>query len=276
MPRCCWSSRPAARRHVGARRSLGIAPGPDTSLWHWAYNRGKRSVVADLTTAAGRSRLDDLAADGDVLLWTGRPTEMPFTYDELAAVNPRLVVVALTPFGLDGPKADWAATDLIVCAAGCGAALIGDADRAPLRWGSPQAYLHGAADMAVGAVMALAERRRSGRGQLVDVSAQVSCMQSSFSYALNQAWGTPTMRRCGDGIDYGELKLRWTYPAADGEVSVTFSFGTALAHFMANLFQWIWEEGGCDEATRDTPWAELNQVWLPGRCRPRRSTGSAP
>ncbi len=236
----------------------GDRPGPDTSLWHWAYNRGKRSVVTDLTTAAGRSQLDDLVADGDVLLWTGRPNEMPFNYDDLAAINPGLVVVALTPFGLDGPKANWAASDLVVSAAGCAAALIGDADRAPLRWGSPQAFLHGAADMAVGSLIALAERRRSGRGQLVDVSAQVSCSQSSFSYALNQAWSTPTMRRCGDGVDYGNIKLQWTYPAADGAVSITFSFGEALAHFTKNLFWWIWEEGGCDEATRDTPWIELN------------------
>ncbi len=182
----------------------GDRAGSDTSLWHWAYNRGKRSVVADLTTAAGRSRLDDLVADADVLLWAGRPNEMPFTYDDLAAVNPGLVIVVLTPFGLDGPKANWAATDLVVSAAGCAAALIGDGDRAPLRWGSPQAFLHGAADLAVGSLVALAERRRSGRGQLVDVSAQVSCSQSSFSYALSQAWSSPTMHRCGDGLDYGE------------------------------------------------------------------------
>ena len=40
-----------------------------------------------------------------------------------------------------------------------------------------------------------------------------------------------TMRRCGDGLDYGNIKLQWTYPAADGAVSITFSFGEALAHF---------------------------------------------
>jgi crotonobetainyl-CoA:carnitine CoA-transferase CaiB-like acyl-CoA transferase len=246
----------------------GDRVGPDTSLWHWAYNRGKGSVVADLTTPAGRSRLDDLVADSDVLLWTGRPNDMPFTYDDLAVVNPRLVVAVLTPFGLNGPKANWAACDLVVSAAGCAAALIGDADRAPLRWGSPQAFLHGAADMAVGALVALAERRRSGRGQLVDVSAQVSCLQTSFGYALNQAWDSPTRRRCGDGLDFGDIKVQWTYPAADGAVSVTFSFGPALAHFTENLFRWIWEEGGCDEATRDTPWIELNQALATGAVLP--------
>ncbi len=240
----------------------------DSSLWHWAYNRGKRSVIADLTTPAGRARLDDLVADGDVLLWTGTPSEMPFSYEHLAVVNPGLVVVVLSPFGLDGPKANWAGTDLIVSAAGCGVALVGDADRPPLRWGSPQAFLHGAADMAVAALVALAERRRSGRGQLVDVSAQASCLQSSFCYSLNDAWNWPLMRRSGDGIDFGRFKLRWTYPAADGDVSITFSFGEALAHFTENLFRWIWEEGGCDEATRDTPWIELSQGLFSGTVSP--------
>ena len=192
-----------------------------------------------------------------MLLWSGQPGELPFSYDELAAANEGLVVVAMTPFGLDGPKADWAATDLTICASACQAALTGDSDLAPLRWGSPQAYLHGAADMAVAALVGLTERRRSGRGQLADVSAQASCLQASFCYSLNTAWGAPAMGRSAEGFDLGAYKLRFTYPAADGEVSITFMFGAAMAAFTANLFQWIWEEGGCDEATRDTPWTDL-------------------
>ena len=246
----------------------GGRPDPERGLWHWAYNRGKRSVVADLETASGRARLAGLAATADVLLWTGRPSELPFSYDELAALNPGLVVVVLTPFGLDGPKAHWEATDLIVSAASCGAALVGDADQAPLRWGSPQAWLHGAADMAVAALVALHERQRSGLGQLADVSAQVSCIQSSFCYTLNSAWNWPEMHRSGDGIDFGTFKVRWTYPASDGEVSITLSFGEALAHYSVNLFRWIWEEGGCDEATRDTSWVELNQGLFAGTVPP--------
>jgi crotonobetainyl-CoA:carnitine CoA-transferase CaiB-like acyl-CoA transferase len=235
----------------------GDRPGPERGLWHWAYNRGKRSVTADLSSAAGRDRLAELTADADVLLWTGSPQELPFSPAELAERNPRLVAVVLTSFGLDGPKAGWAGSDLIISAAGCGAALMGNADLPPLRWGSPQAYLHGAADMAVAALVALAERERSGLGQLADVSAQVSCIQSSFCYTLNAAWGVPAMRRNGDGIDFGAYRARWTYPTLDGEVTITVSFGVALQEYMRNLFTWIWEEGGCDEATRDSPWAEL-------------------
>ena len=73
-------------------------------------------MTADPASRAGRERLAALAADADVLLWTGSPRELPFTYEELADRNPRLVVVTLTPFGLDGPKAGWACSDLIVSA----------------------------------------------------------------------------------------------------------------------------------------------------------------
>jgi crotonobetainyl-CoA:carnitine CoA-transferase CaiB-like acyl-CoA transferase len=244
----------------GARRKgpyAGDQPGPDNGLWHWAYNRGKRSVAADLSTEAGRQRLRTLAASADVLLWSGRPGDLPLAYEQLADVNPGLVMVAMTPFGLEGPKADWVATDMVVCAAGCQLALTGNSDMPPLRIGAPQGYVHGAADMAVAAMIGLTERRRSGRGQLADVSAQVSVMQASFGYTINAAWNAPLMRRSGDSIDFGDYKVRWTYPAADGEVSITLLFGAAMKEFTANLFQWIWEEGGCDEATRDKPWEDL-------------------
>ena len=236
---------------------IGDAPDPERGLWHWAYNRGKRSVVIDTAVEDGRRELADLAATADVLLWSGLPAECPFDLDELTSQHPHLVVVALTPFGLDGPKAGWRDSDLIVSASSCQLILTGDTDRPPLRMGSPQAHLHGAADAAVGALMALTERHRSGRGQLVDVSAQVSCMQASFAYSINEAWSAPPMGRAGDGINLGNWKLRWTYPAKDGEVTITVVYGTAMAPFMGNLFQWIWEEGGCDEATRDKPWADL-------------------
>ena len=246
----------------------GDRPDPERGLWHWAYNRGKGSVTVDLATPAGRERLAALAAGADVLLWTGRPGDEPFDRAAMEAANPGLVIVALTPFGLDGPKARWAATDLTIGAASCALSLTGEAELPPLRWGSPQAWLHGAADMAVAALIGLQERARSGRGQLADVSAQTSCLQASFCYAINRAWQWPAMRRSGDGIDFGVYKIRWTYPALDGEVSITFSFGAALAHYTVNLFRWIWEEGGCSEADRDLDFVALSEGLFDGSVPP--------
>src|SRR5262249_19578909 len=119
----------------GGSAARGLAPlDPDgRSLPFLAFNRGKRSVCLDLTTAAGRASLDALAADADVVL-TCAPlpgTEAGATsgaedgggglagltgadLDALAERHPHLVVVSISPFGRTGPKADWHATDLTV------------------------------------------------------------------------------------------------------------------------------------------------------------------
>jgi crotonobetainyl-CoA:carnitine CoA-transferase CaiB-like acyl-CoA transferase len=235
------------------------------SLWHAAHNRGKRSLVIDHADPDDAARFDALLATADILLWSGHPSELPLDLDAIQARHPTLIVAVLTPFGLDGPKADWHDTDITVCASACQLAVTGDTDRPPLRTGVPQGFLHGAADLAVGALVALQERHHSGRGQLVDVSAQTSYLQSSFAYNLNTAWGNEPLGRSGEGVNVGLFTLRWGYPAADGEVSITLLFGAAFKEFTGNLFNWIYEEGGCDEATRDKPWEDLIVLLFDGQ-----------
>ncbi|MPY91616.1 MAG: hypothetical protein GEV08_00725, partial [Acidimicrobiia bacterium] len=105
----------------GGQRARHLGPfvdgvrDPERSLDHWAFNRGKASVVLDLDTDEGRAQLQELAVGADIVLTAGRPGEAEargYGYEELAARNPALVYVAMTPFGLTGPKAHWEATDL--------------------------------------------------------------------------------------------------------------------------------------------------------------------
>src|SRR4051794_17000826 len=155
-----------------ARRIGPFARGdenPERSLTFWAWNRGKRSVIADLTTADGIAAVERLAAGADVVIASGPP---PVDLAVLRAANPALVTVSITAFGDSGPKAAWPATDLTVLAAGCQLAMTGDEDRPPVRTVVPQAYLHACSDAAAGAMVALTERAASGRGQHVEVSAQ--------------------------------------------------------------------------------------------------------
>ena len=108
-----------------------------------------------------------------------------------------------TPFGLDGPKADWADERPHRQRRRLAAALMGDRDLPPLRWGAPQAYLHGAADMAVAALVALARAGAIGPGAAGRRLGAGSCLQSSFCYTLNEAWRAPPMGRAGEGVDFG-------------------------------------------------------------------------
>lgn len=153
----------------------GGAPGTERSLFWWAYARGRRSVVLDPESEADRDALLRLVDAADVMVESRTPGEMErlgLCYEALARRNPGLVYVSLTPFGQSGPKARWAASDLTVFAASGALWLMGDADRAPVRISAPQAFLHAGAEAAAAALVALHERRRSGRGQHVDVSAQ--------------------------------------------------------------------------------------------------------
>lgn len=232
-------------------------PHVDRSLAWWSENRNKRGITLDLDDARGRELLHRLVDSADFLIESEAPgvqAARGLDYASLAAVNPRLVYVSITPFGQTGPKAAWADSDLVLLAAGGPLRLNGDADRAPLRLGVPQAYAHAAAEAAGAALVAHHERVRSGRGQHVDVSAQQAVTLATQSYLLSAAVGFPDARRIAGGAGIGPLSIRFVYPAADGYVSVTFLFGSSVGHFTRRLMHWIAEEGGCDAATRDKDW----------------------
>ena len=249
------------------RRLSPFAP-DGASLTHAAYTRGKRSVKLDLDSLDGREAFRQLIASADVLIESWAPGTLAakgWGPDELEAVNPRLVVVSVTPFGQTGPKANWAATDLTVWAAGGPAALCGDEDRPPLQVSVPQAFLHAGAQAASATVLALLERAQSGRGQHIDVSAQVVAMGSTQSSALCSHVGSPLTVRAGGGIKGGEINLRFVYPAADGYVSITMVFGSVIGPVTGKLMQLVQEAGFCDEATASKDWADYAMALSDGR-----------
>ena len=212
-----------------------------------AYNRGKSSVVA------GAAELSALAADADVVLHNGA---WPVDLAALGAANPTLVTVSITPFGSTGPKADWKATDLILWAASGQMAVTGDRDRPPVRTTVPQAWAHGSADAAVGALVALHERERSGLGQHVDCSVQQSVVLASLPAGFHGPVGIAPQRREAGGLEFLGTRLRWIYPAIDGYVLMSVSFGAMIGPFQRRLMEWVCEEGFCDEATRDKNWVD--------------------
>jgi crotonobetainyl-CoA:carnitine CoA-transferase CaiB-like acyl-CoA transferase len=173
-------------------------------------------------------------------------------------------VVSITPFGQDGPKAAFAATDLTLLAAGGPLALTGDEDRAPVRLSVPQAWLHAGAEAAVGALVALHERHASGRGQHVDVSVQQAVTIATQAYILADAVGAQTNHRTAGGVRAGRMRVRLTYPAKDGHVSIAHLFGSTIGPATRRLMEWVHECGYCDEATRDKDWIAYHALLLRG------------
>ena len=133
---------------------------------HW--HAGKRSVVP-----ASPEELRSLLATADVLL-DGSPSGA----EEIAAGLDDLVHVRVTPFGLLGPRTDWQGTDLVVAALGGMLAQVGDPDGPPLRLPEHQAEQLAGVNAAIAALLGL-RARRTGQGQLVDVSAQ-ACVAAAL------------------------------------------------------------------------------------------------
>lgn len=235
-------------------------PHPDRSLHWWAHCRNKRSVTLDLDRPEGRALFHRLVAHADFLIESETPgiqASRGLDYAALAAVHPKLVYVSITPFGQDGPKARWKDSDLVLMAAAGPLALMGDADRAPVRLSVPQAYAHAGAEAAGAALVAHHERARSGRGQHVDVSAQQAIALATQSNLLNALVGFPPASRTSGGARLGPLSVRFIFPARDGHVSITFLFGNSVGPFTRRLMSWAHDEGCCDAATRDKNWIEF-------------------
>ncbi len=230
----------------------GGEPDPERSLGHWAYNRGKRSVVVDVDDTSTLARL---ASTADVLIECGA---RPLDLDALRVANPGLVTVSLSPFGATGPKADWIGTDLTLSAASGEMSLNGYQDRAPVRVTAPQVWVNAAAEAACAVLIALTERRATGYGQHVDVSAQEAMMLTAQGWLAPALCDNPPAQRSGGGLELlGVIRFRFVYECLDGHVTVTFLPGVLVGGFTNRMISWAHGEGTVSDELAAIDWTEL-------------------
>ena len=153
-------------------RATGPARGR-SSVFFQLVNRNKRAIRLDLKQPQGREVLLRLAKGAEILVEGFRPGVMArlgVGYDELAAVNPRLVYCSITGYGQDGPSADRAGHDINYI----GYAGVGDqigTEEAPVVPNFQIAdLLGGALTPVMGMLAALIDARSSGRGRRIDVA----------------------------------------------------------------------------------------------------------
>ncbi len=135
------------------------------------------------------------------------------------ALAPDAVWVSVTPFGLDGPRSDWRASDLGVMASSGNMYSTGDPDRAPVRATEPSGYAHVGAETAFATLTGLA----SGRPQRVDVSMQEVVMIASMATPARFPATGFRGRRLGANIG----RTREIWPTKDGFVSFGLRGGKA-------------------------------------------------
>ena len=233
---------------------------PENSLFWWAYAANKRSITLDIETVDGRNLLRQLAAKADFLIESFSPgylSGLALGYPDLQALNPDLVMVSITPFGQDGPYADYQATDIVGMALGGFMSLTGDSDRAPLRLSFPHFYLHGSAAGATGAMLAHAHRALTGEGQHVDVSCQ-QAVAKTLAHAP-QSWdieGVVIKRMGVFRQTAADTTVRVNWRCKDGFINYMLQGGSVAASTRA-LLAWLDEEGMGDDYLNSVNWEEL-------------------
>jgi crotonobetainyl-CoA:carnitine CoA-transferase CaiB-like acyl-CoA transferase len=225
------------------------APGSDRDASQWrACNVNKRIVEFDAARTADRERIESLLGTADICLLTPGSSDLGTCLDPdaLRTSHPRLVVVTMRPFGGTGPRSRWRGSDLEIMAAGGAMALAGEPDGMPVRVSEPQSCGWAGAQAACGALIALSRRDATGRGDLVDVSAQ-ACVVTALSHApafvdLNGI--EPT--RAGAFITGRSIKgarYRVFWPCRDGYINFIFYGGVAGRRTNEQLIAWMRESG---------------------------------
>ncbi len=154
-----------------------------------SFNRAKRSIVVDAGTPRGLAVLRRLARSSDVFLTNLAPgvsDRLGLGYADLSRENPRLVYATVSGYGMDGPYRDALAYDLIVQGE-AGMMMLTGTESEPARAGGPIADIAASMYAALGIVMALYQRERTGRGQLVD-AAMFDAMLTWVGYFAHFWW----------------------------------------------------------------------------------------
>src|SRR5213593_3555586 len=221
-----------------------------------ALGANKRLVAAD------DAEIDALAARADVVIQTGSR----LSYADLAARrSERTILVTITPYGATGPLAGVPASDLEITAASGSLWLAGEPGRTPVRTTLPQSPFWTGTYAAMGVLLALAARSRTGAGQHVDVSAQAA-MATVHPPAI-VFWETlrEEHRRLGPfliGRSIVGAKFRNIWPCRDGYVSFAIQGGPIGRHTGRMLVEWMREKDALDEVMGAVDWDSFDNRTL--------------
>ena len=182
----------------------GIAD-PEKSGLFLALNTNKRGRTLDLRSTQDRRRLSDLIGWANLLVHNDPAAQaeaLGLDYGAFQAINPRLVMCAVTPFGLTGPYKDYTAYELTVAHAGGWAWLSpGGSDRPdlpPLRAAGQQADFQGGLAAATACLAAYFRALQTGRGEHIDLSVQsyvASFLEHNFVFYTYLGWNTSRLGR---------------------------------------------------------------------------------
>jgi alpha-methylacyl-CoA racemase len=233
------------------------------SALYLALNRNKRSIRLDLKSEAGRDALLRLVRDFDVVLESFRPgvlDRLGAGYERMRQENPALVYCAITGYGQTGPNTQRAGHDMNYLGLIGLLGLTGEPGGRPIQPAGQIADLGGGALMgAVGILAALHEARRSGEGQLVDVSMADGAL-SWLAMVAGAYLRDGVVPKRGEGQLTGGFVCYLPYEVADGYVTM----GALEPQFWARFCAGVGREdlvGKQYERTGSDAWREIAEIF---------------
>ncbi len=219
------------------------------SPWWPVIGRNKKSVTLNLRTPEGQAIARKLIGGADVLVENFRPGALEkwgLGYDSLSADNPGLVMARVSGFGQTGPYASRAGYALIGEAMGGLRYITGEPDRAPARAGISVGDSLAGLHAALGTMMALHARHRSGKGQVVDAAIYESVL--SVMENLITEYGLTGYIRERSGSVLPGIAPSNAYPTKDGALVV-------IGANQDTLFKRLCEAMGRPELAEDPRYA---------------------
>jgi crotonobetainyl-CoA:carnitine CoA-transferase CaiB-like acyl-CoA transferase len=211
------------------------------SHYFLSVNRGKKSLVVDLKTAAGVELVKELAAKCDILIENYRPGVMDrlgLGFDALSSINPRLIYCAISGFGMTGPLRDRPSFDIVLQALSGALSVNGESDRAPVKLGIPLGDLIGGINGPMGILAALYERSVTGRGRLIDISL-LDGMMGMLGYLGQLAFLTGEDPK-PLGSEHPNLVPYGSFPALDGAIIIACLMNSFWEHICQAFQQPGW------------------------------------
>lgn len=236
-------------------------PDPEKSLYWFAFNTSKRGITLNIETSEGREIFRKLLIKADFVIESfpsGYLDKLGLGYKQLEKINPGIILVSTTPFGQTGPYKNYKASDIVAWAMGGKMYAHGDAghpERPPIRINHPsQAFLHAAGDGAVGAIMALHYRHRTGQGQQVDVSAQ-ECVERLADQQINHPWDTQR-RLMNRNERLAPITYMW--PCKDGYITFNLYGGLVGERNNTRLIALMDSKGKAPNFLKNYDWLALD------------------
>ncbi len=201
-------------------------------------------------------------------LGLARIEETGMSRAQIEAANPRLVHVSVSTFGSHGPRRHWRGSELVASATGGILRLTGDVDRPPVKEALDACGFHADMVAAVGALAALAERRRSGLGQHVDVATQEVAFSRNVNGVLVWQFDKRLLGRAGGALNYGRATVRCIWALRDGFCFHSLMTGRFGAPANQALSDWM-DACGADNPLAGVDWERYDRSTLDANTRAR-------